>query len=114
MIYLHFKGGLSQLGAMRAEAGKGKPLILVNGAGRTAASSRSRTAATPSVTPNWAARHIACGADVEQADATGFISADGFGITETCRRYLTPLIAGEDYPPYAHGLPRYVTLKTGQ
>ena len=40
-----------------------------------------------------------------------FISADGFDITETCRRYLAPLIAGEDYPPYAHGLPRYVTLK---
>jgi 6-phosphofructokinase 1 len=40
-----------------------------------------------------------------------FITADGFGITAACRRYLSPLIRGEDYPPYANGLPRYVTLK---
>jgi ATP-dependent phosphofructokinase / diphosphate-dependent phosphofructokinase len=40
-----------------------------------------------------------------------FISADGFGITTACRRYLTPLIGGEGYPPYRHGLPNYVTLK---
>jgi ATP-dependent phosphofructokinase / diphosphate-dependent phosphofructokinase len=24
---------------------------------------------------------------------------------------LLPLIGGEDYPPYRHGLPAYVTLK---
>jgi 6-phosphofructokinase 1 len=40
-----------------------------------------------------------------------FISADGFGITEKCRRYLAPLIQGEDYPPYKDGLPKYVRLK---
>ena len=40
-----------------------------------------------------------------------FITADGFGITEKCRRYLAPLIAGEDYPPYRNGLPDYVTLR---
>jgi 6-phosphofructokinase 1 len=40
-----------------------------------------------------------------------FISGDGFGITDKCRRYLAPLIAGEDYPPYRNGLPDYVTLK---
>ena len=41
-----------------------------------------------------------------------FISADGFGITGPARRYLEPLIRGEDYPPYdRHGLPRYVHLK---
>jgi 6-phosphofructokinase 1 len=40
-----------------------------------------------------------------------FISADGFGITNKCRRYLSPLIAGEDYPPFRKGLPDYVTLK---
>ncbi len=40
-----------------------------------------------------------------------FISKDGFGITEKCRRYLIPLILGEDYPKYADGLPVYVTLK---
>ena len=40
-----------------------------------------------------------------------FISKDGFGITAKCRRYLAPLIQGEDYPPYKNGLPQYVTLK---
>ncbi|MGH8278501.1 MAG: 6-phosphofructokinase [Gammaproteobacteria bacterium] len=40
-----------------------------------------------------------------------FISQDGFGITAKCRRYLTPLIQGEDYPPYRNGLPHYVTLR---
>ncbi len=41
-----------------------------------------------------------------------FISSDGFGITGPARRYLEPLIRGEDYPPYdRHGLPRYVHLK---
>ena len=40
-----------------------------------------------------------------------FISADGFSITGRCRRYLAPLIRGEDYPPYEDGLPRYATLR---
>jgi len=40
-----------------------------------------------------------------------FISSDGFSITPACRRYLEPLIRGEDYPPYINGLPNYVTLK---
>lgn len=40
-----------------------------------------------------------------------YISKDGFGITAACRRYLAPLIRGEDYPPYRDGLPRYVSLK---
>jgi 6-phosphofructokinase len=40
-----------------------------------------------------------------------FITEDGFGITAACRRYLLPLIGGEDYPPYRQGLPAYVTLK---
>jgi 6-phosphofructokinase 1 len=41
-----------------------------------------------------------------------YISADGFGITAAARRYLEPLIIGEDYPPYdRHGLPKYVHLK---
>ena len=40
-----------------------------------------------------------------------FISADGFHITAKCRRYLSPLIAGEDYPPFKNGLPDYVRLK---
>jgi 6-phosphofructokinase 1 len=40
-----------------------------------------------------------------------FITRDGFGITEAARRYLQPLIRGEDYPPYVNGLPKYVTLR---
>jgi 6-phosphofructokinase len=40
-----------------------------------------------------------------------FISRDGFGITAAARRYLEPLIQGEDYPPYRQGLPDYVRLK---
>ena len=40
-----------------------------------------------------------------------YISKDGFGITAAARRYLEPLIRGEDYPPYIKGLPKYVSLK---
>jgi 6-phosphofructokinase 1 len=40
-----------------------------------------------------------------------FITPDGYGITSVCRRYLEPLIEGEDHPPYRKGLPDYVTLK---
>jgi 6-phosphofructokinase 1 len=50
-------------------------------------------------------------ANVEKFMPRDFISADGFSITEKCRRYLRPLIAGEDYPAYRGGLPQYVTLK---
>ena len=40
-----------------------------------------------------------------------FITADGMQITQKCRNYLAPLIRGEDYPPYQHGMPRYVLLQ---
>jgi len=40
-----------------------------------------------------------------------FITRDGFGITETARRYFEPLIQGEAYPDYHLGLPQYVQLK---
>jgi len=40
-----------------------------------------------------------------------FITEDGFGITAACRRYLEPLIQGEDHPPYKNGLPVYAKLK---
>ena len=50
-------------------------------------------------------------ANVEKFMPRDFISRDGFGITEKCKRYLRPLIRGEDYPAYKDGLPRYVTLK---
>ena len=50
-------------------------------------------------------------ANVEKKMPKNFITEDGFGITEPCRRYLAPLIKGEDYPPYKNGLPQYVELK---
>jgi ATP-dependent phosphofructokinase / diphosphate-dependent phosphofructokinase len=50
-------------------------------------------------------------ANQEKFLPAGFISADGFGITEAARRYLAPLILGEAYPPFKHGLPDYVTLQ---
>jgi 6-phosphofructokinase 1 len=41
----------------------------------------------------------------------GFISRDGYAITAAARRYLEPLIRGEDPPPYGKdGLPNYTRL----
>ena len=50
-------------------------------------------------------------ANVEKFMPRDFITKDGFGITDKCRRYLAPLIRGEDPPKYRNGLPVYVTLK---
>jgi ATP-dependent phosphofructokinase / diphosphate-dependent phosphofructokinase len=50
-------------------------------------------------------------ANVEKFMPRTFITPDGFGITARCRRYLAPLIEGEDYPPYREGMPDYVQLK---
>jgi 6-phosphofructokinase 1 len=50
-------------------------------------------------------------ANVEKKVPRDFITADGFGITAKARRYLAPLIAGEDYPPYRNGLPQYVRIR---
>jgi len=50
-------------------------------------------------------------ANVEKKLPRDFITADGFGITEKCRNYLAPLIAGEDPPPFKNGLPQYVQIK---
>ncbi len=50
-------------------------------------------------------------ANVEKKMPRSYITRDGFGITARCRRYLAPLIRGEDYPPYRDGLPKFVTLK---
>jgi ATP-dependent phosphofructokinase / diphosphate-dependent phosphofructokinase len=54
---------------------------------------------------------LAAIANQEKKLPRNFITADGFGITGLCRRYLLPLIGGEAYPPYRDGLPNYVTLK---
>src|SRR5450631_2168500 len=50
-------------------------------------------------------------ANQEKKVPRNFITADGFGITAACRNYLSPLIGGEDYPPYRNGLPSYVALR---
>jgi len=50
-------------------------------------------------------------ANKEKLMPRDFIDADGFGITAKARRYLAPLIQGEDYPPYKHGMPQYIVLK---
>ena len=50
-------------------------------------------------------------ANVERTMPKSYISQDGFGITARARRYLAPLIRGEDYPRYKQGLPQYTRLK---
>jgi 6-phosphofructokinase 1 len=48
-------------------------------------------------------------ANHEKTMPAGFIRRDGYGITPAARRYLSPLIRGEAYPPYgSDGLPKYV------
>jgi len=50
-------------------------------------------------------------ANVEKFMPRDFITEDGFHITQACRDYLSPLIQGEDFPPFKNGMPHYVTLK---
>ncbi|UXZ55471.1 6-phosphofructokinase [Halomonas sp. 7T] len=40
-----------------------------------------------------------------------YISENGFAITQACRDYLSPLIQGEDFPPFENGLPKVAKLK---
>ena len=50
-------------------------------------------------------------ANVEAKMPADFIDESGFFVTEACLRYLRPLIAGEDYPPYRDGLPDYARIR---
>ncbi|MEX2334655.1 MAG: 6-phosphofructokinase [Pseudohongiella sp.] len=50
-------------------------------------------------------------ANVEKPMPRDYITKDGFGITQKARDYFSPLIRGEDYPPYKNGLPQYARLK---
>ncbi|AUB79024.1 6-phosphofructokinase [Spiribacter roseus] len=53
-------------------------------------------------------------ADVANREArmpAEYIDADNLFVTEAALRYLRPLIAGEDYPPYRDGLPEHVHLR---
>jgi len=70
-----------------------------------------RTSQTPY---KWTIAEASLGrvANREKKMPRNYITGDGFGITAAARRYLEPLIRGEDYPPYdRQGLPRYVRLK---
>jgi 6-phosphofructokinase len=40
-----------------------------------------------------------------------YITEDGYYVTDAARRYLQPLIEGEDYPPYINGIPAYAHLR---
>ncbi len=61
----------------------------------------------------WSIQHVPLSAvaNQEKTMPKEFIRPDGMGITDACRRYLLPLIAGEANPPYVNGLPDYVRLK---
>jgi 6-phosphofructokinase 1 len=61
----------------------------------------------------WTVGHVPLDkvANVEKKVPREFVTEDGFGITDACRKYLEPLIAGEAYPPYTKGLPDYVKVK---
>ena len=61
----------------------------------------------------WTIGHVPLAevANQEKKLPRNYITEDGFGITEACRRYLEPLVAGEAYPPYRDGLPEYVRIK---
>ena len=61
----------------------------------------------------WSLGEVPLGrvANVERRLPKAFISRDGFGITAAARRYLEPLIAGEDWPPYQGGLPAFARLR---
>ncbi|ODS24545.1 6-phosphofructokinase [Candidatus Endobugula sertula] len=51
-------------------------------------------------------------ANVEKMMPRNYINKDGFHISEQGRNYLSPLIQGEDYPPYGkNGLPLVANLK---
>ena len=61
----------------------------------------------------WTVGHVELAkvANVEHKLPRDFITPDGFGITEKCRRHLLPLIDGEAPPPFRDGLPVYVKLR---
>lgn len=61
----------------------------------------------------WSISHVSLSqvANQERTLPAEFIRSDGIGITDACRRYLSPLIQGEAYPPYlSQGLPDYIRL----
>ena len=61
----------------------------------------------------WSIGHVALSqvANQEKSLPPEYIAEDQMGITDACKRYLSPLIQGEAYPTYVNGLPDYVRLK---
>src|SRR5580704_7286079 len=61
----------------------------------------------------WVIGHVPLAevANKEKKLPRDYLREDGFGISEACRRYLEPLVAGEAYPPYRNGLPDYVRIR---
>lgn len=50
-------------------------------------------------------------AGYERKMPENFIDATGYHITPECRAHLSPLISGESWPPYYHGLPDYPPIR---
>jgi 6-phosphofructokinase 1 len=50
-------------------------------------------------------------ANIENMLPRHFIDEARFGITDSCRAYLEPLIQGEAYPPFEKGMPQYINLQ---
>ena len=50
-------------------------------------------------------------ANIEKKMPRNFISKDGFGITQSCKNYLSPLIQGEAWAPFENGVIQTASLK---
>ncbi len=50
-------------------------------------------------------------ANIEKKMPRNFISKDGFGITRSCKNYLSPLIQGEAWAPFENGVIQTASLK---
>ena len=61
----------------------------------------------------WEVGKVALGkvANIEKKMPRNFISKDGFGITQSCKNYLSPLIQGEAWAPFEDGVIQTASLK---
>ena len=89
----------------------GKTAVEYAAAGRTALMPSIRRLSNNPYQWDIIAADLAKVANQEKMLPREYITEDGFGITDEARQYLAPLIVGEDYPPYANGLPQYVRLR---
>ena len=89
----------------------GKVAVEYAAAGRTALMPSIRRLSNNPYQWDIIAADLVMVANQEKMLPREYITEDGFGITDEARQYLAPLIVGEDYPPYANGLPQYVRLR---